>query len=406
MYIKRNIENQILKASDEYPVIMVCGQQQVGKSTMLNMIKEPERKYVSLDDRMARKLAHEDVDLFFETYGYPIIIDEFQREPDILLKIKDIVDKLGYEGKNNNGLFWLTGSQKFKMMKNVSESLAGRIAIFEMSGLSQQEINDINIQFTTNINELKLRKFTKKTIHQIYDDIFRGGLPKLVSSNIDRDTYFSNYINTYLEKDIHELENVGKLDDFYSFMVFIAARTAQELNYEEISKQIGISAPTAKSWITMLERSGVLFLLHPYNKKVSDRLIKRPKLYFMDTGLCSYLCRWPNSLTLENGNMDGAFFETYVISEIVKNYYNSGKEINNLYYYRDIDKREIDLIIEDYDSLTPIEIKKNKTPNAPDKNFYVLEKFGKRINTGLAICMSNEVMPYNRNCWYIPVELI
>ena len=406
MYIKRNIENQILKASDEYPVIMICGQRQVGKSTMLNMIKEPERKYVSLDDRMARKLAHEDVDLFFETYGYPIIIDEFQREPDILLKIKDIVDKLGYEGKDNNGLFWLTGSQKFKMMKNVSESLAGRIAIFEMSGLSQQEINGINIQFTTNINELKLRKFTKKTIHQIYDDIFRGGLPKLVSSNIDRDTYFSNYINTYLEKDIHELENVGKLDDFYSFMVFIAARTAQELNYEEISKQIGISAPTAKSWITMLERSGILFLLHPYNKKVSDRLIKRPKLYFMDTGLCSYLCRWPNSQTLENGNMDGAFFETYVISEIVKNYYNSGKDLNNLYYYRDIDKREIDLIIEDYDSLTPIEIKKNKAPNAPDKNFYVLEKFGKRINTGLAICMSDEVIPYNRNCWYIPVELI
>ena len=330
-YINRIIEKQILEISNSYPVVMVCGQRQVGKSTMLNHIKEDNRKYVSLDDRNARRLASEDPDLFFDTYGYPILIDEFQKEPQILEKIKDIVDKLGYEGKNNNGLFWLTGSQKFKMMKNITESLAGRVAVFELSGFSQAELlgNNYGI-FNPDINSLKNKKTVPLSVHEVYKRIFKGGMPKIITTNIDREIYYSNYINTYLERDVRDLEEVGKINDFYNFLVYMAARTAQELHYDEIAKSIGISAPTAKSWVTILERSGVIFILHPYSNNLTDRLVKTPKVYFMDTGLAAYLCRWPNYETLENGNMDGAFLETYVVSEIVKSYYNSGHPVNNL----------------------------------------------------------------------------
>ncbi len=407
MYIKRNIESAILKASKEYSVIMVCGQRQVGKSTMLNHIKEENRRYVSFDDRFARKLAETDPSLFFETYGYPILIDEFQKVPSILEEIKLIVDKLNYENKESNGLFWLTGSEKFQMMKGISESLAGRVAIFEMSSLSHQELKGIdNGIFDSDLDALKKIKFEYENVNEIYKRIFKGGMPKINASNIDRDKYYSDYINTYLERDIKDLSQVGKLNEFYDFLVYIAARTGQEIKYDEISKQVGVSSPTIKSWIAILERSGVIFILHPYYAKVTDRLIKTPKLYFMDTGLASYLCRWPSAQTLQNGNMDGAFLETYVISEIVKSYYNAGKPINDLYYYRDIDQKEIDLLIIKADSICPIEIKKNKDPNKPDKNFNVLNKFGLKIEKGLVICMSEEIKPINRDCYLIPVSLI
>lgn len=406
-YLNRTMEKKIIEASKNYPVVMVCGQRQVGKSTMLNHIKEANRKYVSLDDRNARRLAREDPDLFFETYGYPIIIDEFQKEPAILEKIKDIVDKLSYEGKECNGLFWLTGSQKFKMMKNITESLAGRVAIFELSGFSQAELNNQNGElFNPDIETLKIKKGYSTTVHKIYENIFRGGMPKVNITDVDREKYYSDYINTYIERDIRELEQVGKLNEFYDFLVHIASRTSQELHYDEIAKSIGVSAPTAKSWVTILERSGIIFILRPYYNKVTDRLVKTPKVYFMDTGLAAYLCRWPNPQTLSNGNMDGAFLETYVVSEIVKSYYNNGKPVNNLYYYRDIDKKEIDILIVDAENIYPIEVKKNKSPNHPDKNFSVLQKFKLNVKPGIIICLSDELIPYNKNCWYCPITLI
>lgn len=407
MYIKRNIEEAIIQTSKEYPVVMVCGQRQVGKSTMLNHIKESNRRYVSFDDRQAKRLAETDPTLFFETYGYPILIDEFQKVPTILETIKDISDKLGYEGKDNNGLFWLTGSQKFEMMKGVSESLAGRVAVFEMSSLSKNELigKDYGV-FNPEISALKKRENIKSSVNDIYGLIFKGGMPKINASSINRDKYYSDYINTYLERDIKELSQVGKLDEFYVFLVYIAARTGQEIKYDEISKQVGISAPTAKSWITILERSGAIFILRPYSSSVTNRLVKTPKMYFMDTGLAAYLCRWPNAETLQNGNMDGAFLETYVVSEIVKSYYNSGIPVNNLYYYRDIDQKEIDLLIVTADSIYPIEVKKSKDPSKPDKNFNVLNKFGLNVKPGLVICMCDEIVPINKNCYLIPVSLI
>lgn len=408
MYIKRHLEEQILSASQYYPVVMVCGQRQVGKSTMLNQIRTPERRYVTLDDGNARRLAATDPALFFETYGYPLLIDEFQRVPSILLEMKKIVDQKALAGEDNAGMFWLTGSQKFKMMQNVSESLAGRIAIFDMSGLSASEIEERPATlFRPELQALRerLESSKKKNVHQIYEDIFRGGMPKLRTTTLDRDRFYMDYVNTYIERDIKDLAQVGKLNEFYDFLVFMAARTGQELKYDEIASAIGISQPTAKAWVTILERSGIIFILRPYFSNITKRLIKTPKMYFMDTGLAAYLCRWPNAETLENGAMDGAFLETYVVTEIVKSYYNAGKAAD-LFYYRDIDKKEIDLLIVEGDKMYPIEIKKSKEPAKPDKNFSVLSRLAADIQPGIILCMSDELIPYNREAWYCPISVI
>lgn len=404
MYIQRHLESQIREASKFYPVVMVCGQRQVGKSTMLNHIKEKERRYVTLDDGNARRLAEKDPALFFETYGFPLLIDEFQRVPSILLEMKRIVDKKALEGEDNNGMYWLTGSQKFKMMKDVSESLAGRIAVFDMSGLSAAEIEGREAGvFYPVVEELRRRvqNYQPKTIHEIYEQIFRGGMPKLIATKLDRERFYTDYINTYLERDIKELALVGKLGEFYDFLVFMAARTSMELKYSEIANAIGISAPTAKEWVSILERSGIIFILRPYYNNITNRLVKTPKMYFMDTGLAAYLCRWPNAETLEKGAMDGAFFETYVVSEIVKSYYNAGKR-PDLYYYRDIDGKEIDLLFAEGDKIYPVEIKKAKAPDRADKNFSVLGKLKKDIQPGVILCMADEMLPFSRDVWYFP----
>lgn len=408
MYIQRHLEDQIRNASKYYPVVMVCGQRQVGKSTMLNHIREPERRYVTLDDGNARRLASTDPALFFETYGFPLLIDEFQRVPSILLEIKKIVDQKALDGEDNSGMFWLTGSQKFKMMQDVSESLAGRIAIFDMAGLSAGELEDRPAAlFHPDLNSLRERaKYSKKkNIHEIYADIFRGSMPKLRSTDLDRDRFYMDYINTYIERDIKDLAQVGKLNEFYDFLVYMAARTGQELKYNDIAASIGVSAPTAKAWVSILERSGIIFTLRPYFSNITKRLVKTPKVYFMDTGLAAYLCRWPDAATLENGAMDGAFLETYVVTEIVKSYYNAGKPVD-LFYYRDIDKKEIDLLMIEGDKIYPIEIKKGKEPARPDKNFSVLQQFKLNIQPGIILCMSDELLPYNREAWYCPVSVL
>ncbi len=405
MYIQRHLENQVMEASKCYPVVMVCGQRQVGKSTMLNQIKEKERRYVTLDDGNARRLAEKDPELFFETYGYPLLIDEFQRVPSILLEMKRIVDQKALSGEDNNGMYWLTGSQKFKMMKDVSESLAGRIAVFDMSSLSAAELEGrkacVFHPALENLRE-RIKYCSPKNVHEIYEKIFKGGMPKLIVTNMDRERFYADYINTYLERDIKELSLVGKLGEFYDFLVYMAARTSMELKYSEIANTIGISAPTAKEWVSILERSGIIYILRPYYNNFTNRLVKTPKMYFLDTGLAAYLCRWPNAETLENGAMDGAFFETYVVSEIVKNYYNEGKR-PDLYYYRDIDGKEIDLLFVEGDRIYPVEIKKAKMPNHADKNFSVLNKLKMNVQPGVILCMADEMLPYSRDAWYFPV---
>lgn len=408
MYIQRHLESQIKETSRFYPVLMVCGQRQVGKSTMLYHIKEEERRYVTLDDGNARRLAEKDPQLFFETYGSPLLIDEFQRVPSILLEMKRIVDQKALEGENSNGMYWLTGSQKFRMMKDVSESLAGRVAVFDMSGLSAAERDGREPQiFHPSLVRLRerVKGICHKNVHEIYERIFEGSMPKLIAEGPDRERFYTDYINTYLERDIKELALVGKLGEFYDFLVFMAARTSMELKYSEIAKAIGISAPTAKEWVAILERSGIIFILRPYYNNITNRLVKTPKMYFMDTGLAAYLCRWPNAETLEKGAMDGAFFETYVVSEIVKSYYNAGRR-PDLYYYRDIDGREIDLLLVEGDKIYPMEIKKAKSPDHADKNFRVLNRLKMEVQPGIILCMADELLPFNRETWYFPVSAI
>lgn len=400
------MESKVKELSKQYPVVMVYGQRQVGKSTMLHHIMEPNRRYVTLDNIRARQLAQTDPELFLETFGYPLLIDEFQREPSILIEIKRIVDQKKMNGDECNGMFWLTGSQKFKMMSGVSESLAGRVGILELAGLSENEIegNEAKV-FKPNIDALKKQKPKNSNIHKIYEKIFRGSMPEVVINKVDREQYYQDYINTYLERDIKELSGVGKLNEFANFLIFMAARTGQELNYSEISKAIGISAVTAKEWISILERSGVIYILRPYFNNITKRLVKKPKVYFMDTGLASYLCRWPNAEVLENSNMDGAFFETYVITEIVKSHLNAGLD-SHLYYYRDVDGKEIDLLMVDADTIYPIEIKKAKNPENAEKNFKVINKLDKKLGTGLIICTCDELMPCSRDVWYCPIGLV
>lgn len=406
-YITRQMESTILKLTKQFPVIMVCGQRQTGKSTMLRHLAEKDRRYVTFDDAKVRALAKNDPELFFETYGTKLIIDEFQRVPEILIEIKKIVDEKNYTMDNANGMFWLSGSQKFLMMKNISETLAGRVAVLNLLPLSFNEIHGkLNDCFHPYIEELKNKKCDGLTQKEVYTNIFNGGMPKIISTeDIDRDTYYSSYINTYIERDVSSLEQVGKLEEFRDFVTFMAANTAQELKYDNIAKIVGVSAPTIKQWVSILERSGIIYILRPYSNAVSKRLVKIPKCYFLDTGLASYLTSWPTPETLMNGAQAGAIFETYVASEILKSYYNNGKE-PNLYYYRDIDQKEIDLLMIEGDKIYPIEIMKNKAPSNLDKNFDVLNKFKLEIMPGIILCMSNELIPYNRNCWLCPITLI
>ena len=408
MYLKRHLEEQVRYASKYYPAVMVCGQRQVGKSTMLYTIKSPERRYVTMDDANARRLAQTDPALFLETYGSPLFVDEFQRAPSILLEIKKTIDEKKLAGGDAGGMYWLTGSQKFNMMKDVSESLAGRVAVLDMASFSATEIEGRAASlFKPDINSMRARFKTakQKNIHEMYEMIFRGGMPGLVTTDIDRDRFYADYINTYLDRDIRQLSQVEKLNEFYDFLVFIAARTGQELKYDEISKALSISAPTVKRWVSLLEASGLIFILHPYYSNISSRLVKIPKIYFMDTGLAAYLTRWNTPEVLENGAMNVAFFETYVVSEIVKSYWNAGKSAD-LYYYRDIDKKEIDLLIIEGNKIYPIEIKRAKNPSAPDKNFSVLNKLGFEVQPGMILCMSDEIMPYNKDVWYCPAWVL
>ncbi len=406
-YIKRSMENVVLKASKQFPVVMVCGQRQTGKSTMLRHIAESDRVYVSFDEVKTRELAKRDPALFFETYGHKLLIDEFQRVPSILLEIKNIVDNAVYNGEDPYGMFWLTGSERFKMMKNISESLAGRVAVLTMLPLSEREVEGREgKQFSPDIEKLKKEKYEKKTLREIFDAIFRGGMPRIVSdTNLDRDLYFSSYMDTYISKDVSELEHVKNLDDFRNLVTYLAANTSHELVYDNISKEMGISAPTIKEWVTILERSGIIYILRPYYSNISKRLVKTPKCYFIDTGLAAYLTSWPTAETLMNGNASGAFFETYVVGEILKSWYNNGKEIP-LFYYRDIDKKEVDLLIVEGDKVYPIEIKKAKNPTDGDKNFPVLKKLNLEIMPGLIICASDELFPLSREAWLCPVTMI
>ncbi len=413
MYLNRTIEKTIKELSSQFPVIVVSGARQVGKSTLLQMIKNDNMKYVTLDDLDARSLALSDPKYFLEQYGYPLLIDEIQYAPILLNYIKIIVDEEKMNNLKNNllvrPLFWLTDSQQFEIMKGVSESLAGRIGVLNLYSMSLDEIekNDGEI-FSPQIESLKKKKSPKIIERkQIFNYIFNGGMPDIITGATKRNAYFSSYLNTYIERDVKQLINAQKTIEFYNFMQSIAVRTAQELNYSVISKEIGVDLKTIKNWISILETSGIIYLLQPYYSNVSNRITKSPKLYFMDTGLCSYLAKYQSTETLEFGALSGAIFETYVVSEIIKNFSNNGIDPKmHLYYYRDKDQKEIDLIYTDGNTLYPIEIKKGISPSSPDKSFSVINKYSNNIGNGIILCLTKTLQPIKGNCWLCPIEYI
>lgn len=413
-YITRNVEKVVRNLSRQFPVVMVTGPRQVGKTTMLRHINK-EINYVTLDDLNARNLAVNDPELFLETYEAPLIIDEFQYAPNLLSYIKMIVDEARIDRtfndtKSFNALYYLTGSQSFVSMKNVSESLAGRVGIIEMNGLSTSELLGIeNMPFVPNISQLKKNLINKLGTNKLFDRIFKGSYPELyVNENIITQNFYDSYVKTYIERDIRDLINISDEIKFMKFMTSVAARTGEELNITTVANDAEISVPTANSWLSILVNTGLVVLLEPFSNNVIKRTIKRPKIYFMDTGLACYLAKYPSSDILEVSSYSGHIFETYVVSEIIKSYANNGKDYKKyLFYYRDEKKKEIDLIIDYENILYPVEIKKGKRPNGECvKNFTVLNKLNYEIAPGIVLCMIDQIYPIDRNNYYVPISYI
>ena len=413
MYYHRQLEDTVLKAAKEFVCITLYGARQTGKSTMIRTLFE-SMDYVTLDNSKERLLASEDPDLFLESHGTPLIIYEIQKVPELMEAIKIRIDEFKLNKVKSNSkhklMYVLTSSNTHEIREKASETLAGRTAIISVNSLSECEKRQIKgDEFVPDIEVLKKKQkgLEPKNRFEIFDEIFKGGMPEYWISNIDRNTFFESYISTYLEKDISRMINVGRLNDFRKFMMIVALRTGQQLDYTEIGNAVGVDSRTAKSWISILESSGIIMLLQPYATNMTKRIIKTPKLYFLDTGLCAFLCGWTDPKILEASPMSGAFFETYVISEIVKSIRNKGKRIENmLYYYRDRDQKEVDVLYIKDQKIYPIEIKKGIGKDKADKNFKVLDQYKMPIATGLIIDTGNALFPLNRSAYYCPVGMI
>lgn len=402
MYIKRTSEDVIKKLSKQFKVVLVTGARQVGKSTLLKHCDE-NRNYVSLDDLSERELAINEPKLFLETHKAPLIIDEIQYAPELLSYIKLIVDK-----SDKKGQYWLTGSQQFHLMKNVSESLAGRVGILDLMGLSLAELSQTpnNEPFFPDLEYIEERRENHKnySTSDIFKIIYNGSFPALNNQDEfqDRNAFYSAYIRTYIERDIRDLSSISNEMKFLNFIRVVAARTGQVLKYSELANAVDISEPTAKTWLSVLVSSNIVYLLEPYYRNITKRMTKMPKIYFLDTGLCSYLTGWSSPEVIEKGAMNGAFFETFVVSEILKSYRHNG-ERPLIYWYRDTQQKEIDLLIERDGKLHPIEIKLTSNPNKSMlKHFNVLDNQG----YGGLICMRESDIPLTECVSAIPISYI
>lgn len=417
-YISRALEERLHKYEKTYKAILITGARQVGKSTLLKRVF-PDRNYVSLDDPFLEQQAKEGGNMFLTLNPPPITIDEVQRAKELFRYIKIKCDE-----SEEKGLFFLSGSQPFHLMQNVSESLSGRIGIIELSGLSMREcVGDVfNRHFLPTLEYVTERKKTLQRQENIWKLIHVGGYPELQDKEKEWNAFYADYVKTYMERDVRELAAVQNLSVFRQFMIAVAARTGEILNYSAIASEIGKDVGTVKNWISILEASGIVYLLEPYTSNILKRAIKSPKLYFRDTGLVCYLTRWLTPENLAYGAMSGPIFETFVVSEILKSFSNEGLDYRHFVsYYRGRDKKrvkengeireleaEIDLIIEENGILYPIEIKKNTQAKAiMTSSFDILDQIpGKKRGMGAVLCNCPEVGMFRENILQIPVWYI
>ncbi len=407
MYIKRTLENFITKANRQFPVLLLTGARQVGKTTLLRYLSSPDRTYVTLDDPIILSLAKEDPALFMQRFSHPLMIDEIQYAPQLLPHIKMAADN-----ERTPGMFWLTGSQQFHLMKGVSESLAGRVGIINLLGFSRLEKEkkgDTVTPFLPDPGILKKKagKSENLSLKELYEIIWRGSFPAISAfPEMDRELFYASYVQTYLQRDVRDLARVGNEMAFLRFLRAAAARTGQLLNLANLARDSDISPNTAKAWLSILQASGIVYLLEPYYSNLTKRLVKAPKLYFMDTGLCAYLTEWSSPMTLEAGAMSGPVFETWVITELLKTYLHNGIK-PPFYYYRDKDKKEIDLLIVKDGKIYPLEIKKSASPRKSFvKHFPVLNKLKIKTGAGGVICLSEHFLPLDDNIFSIPVSFV
>ncbi len=418
-YIHRTIENKLEEMYGNFPAILITGARQSGKSTVLQYIanvKQQNINEVSLDDLNERTMALEDPETFLRVHGVPLIIDEFQYAPNLLSYIKIKIDEarkneMFGDGTEAGTLYYLTGSQIFETMENITESLAGRIGIIDLYPLSTREIYKSNEEiFIPNIDILRKKESLKyEYLDNVFERIFKGSYPELYKNDkINIETFFSSYLRTYIERDVRKIINIQDETKFLKFISSLAARTGQEFNASDIAKDVGIDSETVTKWTGVLSNTYIIFLLQPHMNNNVGRIIKRPKIYFMDTGLACYLTGYVSSETLQKSAYSSQIFETYIVSEIVKSYTNNQRDPRkHLYYYRDNNGKEIDLLIIDEDSIYPVEIKKGANPGKDAiKNFNVVEKFEMNSPNGCVVCLTKDIHAIDEKNFMIPIELI
>ncbi|MBQ4347266.1 MAG: ATP-binding protein [Firmicutes bacterium] len=406
-YIERALERKFLRMSSFFKAVLVTGARQVGKTTMLKHLAENEnRTYVTMDNLMARELAQTDPVLFFQTYKPPIIIDEIQKAPRLFEQIKIMCDE-----REETGQFWLTGSQQYGMMKNIRETLAGRIGILELYSLSKGEKDSVvfsnELDFSLSCFQNRQALVKKNDIEDVFEHIWQGGMPQILDADGElRQEYYNSYVDTYLMRDAAESGGITDAVKFRRFLTACAALISEQLNYKTLAEAADISQPTAKEWIKILQGLGIIYLLQPYSNNALKRLTKTPKLYFCDTGLAAYLSMWLTKDTLMRGAASGHYFENFVVMELVKHFAYS-KERANLTYYRDSNAKEIDVFVERNNTLHPLEIKKSANPDRREvKKYEVLDKAQLKRSFGGIICMCEEVIPIDSKNTFIPCNLI
>lgn len=406
MYITRHIEKTIEKSFAAFPAVLITGPRQVGKSTLLlNRFKNIPN--VTLDNPLQLLSLRQDPVELFKLHGSPLILDEVQRAPECFSVLKYMIDS-----DRRAGMYILTGSQKYALMKGVSESLAGRIGIIDMLGLSDREIYEDPFDrpfLPTSDYLLERRPKMAPSIQNLWERIHRGSMPELYSNeNMDWEQYYAAYVDTYIERDVKQLGSVGDTLAFIQFMTALASRTGELLNAASLARDVGVDSKTVKRWLSILQASNIIYLLQPFSLNINKRIIKTPKVYFTDTGLVCYLCRWLTPETLANGAMAGSIYETFIVSEILKSYYNAGKE-PDLYFFRNTDGQEVDLLFYRDGKLYPIEIKKTSSPNVKDaKHFGTLSTFfpSLEVSEGGIICNAEDLLPLGQNLKIIPFRFI